>query len=177
MYDQQLCNKLRKRVFEQLTNNRGNNTSPCLLENGDVIFCSDFETGFPQIYYREASTKLTHRLTNGRGYCAAPSYNAKNNSVVYCRFVKGAFQLFMIDLGDKKRREKQLTFDFSDKQEPAWSPCGKYIVFSCDQYDPAVRHRVPQIAILNMLSRRIHVMTTGSEPKSFPHWTTQVCYK
>jgi Tol biopolymer transport system component len=49
LYDQKICNKLKKKVYIQLTHNEGNNASPCLLPNGNVVFCSDYETGNPQI--------------------------------------------------------------------------------------------------------------------------------
>ena len=40
-----------KPITTRITQNSGNNTSPILTDKGDVIFCSDFQTGTPQIYY------------------------------------------------------------------------------------------------------------------------------
>jgi len=39
LYDQNICKSVGKKIFKQLTHNQGNNVSPCLLENNDLIFC------------------------------------------------------------------------------------------------------------------------------------------
>ncbi len=176
LYDQLESNRAGKRIFAQLTNNGGNNASPTLLANEDVVFCSDFETGSPQIYYFDRKNKVTRRLTNGRGYCAAPSYCAATNAIVYNRFVKGCFQLFAINLNDKNRVERQLTVAAGDKQEPVWSDCGRYVAFSYDCKEKGSKHVVSQIAVLNMASKKIRVLTGGGEPKSFPCWVNEPYY-
>ncbi|MFH1644405.1 MAG: hypothetical protein ABIA74_04490 [bacterium] len=168
LYDKRVCKKVGKRVFKKLTNNKGNNISPCLLPNNNVVFCSDFQTGSPQIFLLNPKNKNVRRLTNGRGYCAAPAYCEKINSIVYTRMLNGAFQLFSLDLNDLQ--EKQLTFDNADKREPTFSECGKYVIFSNSQRD-SLRLYPPQIAILNLNSGRIRILTEGESPKSFPVWT------
>jgi len=166
-YDQTVCNKLKKRIFTPLTHNKGSNVSPCLLPNGDVVFCSDFETGYPQIYYLDQKKKSTRVLTSGRGYCASPSYCINSHAIIYSRYVRGVFQLFSLDIQAKKPRERQLTFSTGDKLDPVWSPCGKYAAFSYNCPDK----KGQQIATLNCRSGKIKVLTTGKEPKSFPSWT------
>lgn len=176
LYDQNVCKKLKKKVFTQITNNGENNASPCYLPNGDVVFCSDFETGNPQIYYLDMKKNKTIRITNGHGYCAAPSYCKKNNSVAYCRLVKGYFQLFSICLGDNNFFEKQLTFDSTSKQEPVWSDCGGYLAFSIDYVHPKTYKNVPQIAVLGLASKKLKILTYDDKPKSFPCWTAKTYY-
>lgn len=176
LYDQNICKKLKKKIFTQLTNNGENNVSPCYLPNNDVVFCSDFETGQPQIYLLDTKNKTTKRVTNGKGYCAAPSYCKKNNSIVFCRLVNGYFQLFTMDLDNKKATEKQLTFDNASKQEPVWSECGNYIAFSVDYLHPKAYKNVPQIAVLNTTSKKTKILTFDDKPKSFPCWTGKTYY-
>lgn len=176
LYDQSICRKLKKKVYTQLTNNGENNVSPCYLPSGDVIFCSDFETGQPQIYCLDVKNKKTKRVTNGKGYCAAPSYCKKNNTIVFCRLVSGYFQLFSISLSDKSMAEKQLTFDNTSKQEPTWSECGGYIAFSVDFLHPKNYKNVPQIAVLNLLSMKTKTLTYDDKPKSFPCWIGKTYY-
>lgn len=176
LYDQTICKKLKKKMFTQLTNNGESNVSPCYLPNDDVIFCSDFETGQPQIYCLNIKTKTTKRITNGKGYCAAPSFCKKNNSIVFCRLINGYFQLFSISLDNKKSVEKQLTFDNTSKQEPVWSECGNYIAFSVDYLHPKCYKNVPQIAVLNLISRKTKILTFDDKPKSFPCWTGKTYY-
>jgi len=173
LYDKDLCEKVGRRVFKKLTNNKSNNVSPTLLSNGDVIFCSDFQTGSPQIYYMNRKNKFIRRLTNGTGYCAAPSYCEKTNSIIYTRSMNRTFQLFSLNLNDfKNLREEQLTFDNGDKHEPSFSECGKYAIFSYCKRDE-IGLKIPQIAVLNLNSGRIRVVTSGSEPKSYPVWTNK----
>jgi tol-pal system beta propeller repeat protein TolB len=176
LYDQRECNRLGKRVFTQLTNNGGNNASPTLLPNEDVIFCSDFESGSPQIYYLDRKNNLTRRLTNGYGYCTAPSYCTATGAIVYNRFTKGYFQLFTMSLNDKNKVERQLTVSAGDKQEPVWSNCGRYVAFSYDCKEKGEKYPVSQIAVLNMASKKIKVLTSGREHKSFPCWVNEPYY-
>lgn len=173
LYDYSLCKKLGKRVFVPLTRNKGNNASPYLLPNEDLIFCSDFETKSPQIYYLDRKKKITRRLTNGRGYCAAPSYCSKINSIVYSRIQNGVFQLFTLHLDDLN--EKQLTFGSGDKHEPAFSECGRFVAFSyaCEYVKG---HTTLQIAVLNVNSGKIRVLTSGKESKCFPKWSKETIY-
>ena len=170
LYDPSACKKAGRKVFKPLTNNRGHNVSPCVLANNDVVFCSDFASGQPQIYYLNMKTKQVRRLTSGKGYCAAPSYCAKTNKLVYIRPVKGAFQLFSLSLDNLNAvGETQITSCAGSKQEPSWSECGRYIIFSIDQ-NYSKRQKVPQIAAMNYNSGQIRIMTNDQTPKSFPRW-------
>lgn len=177
-YDQSLCNRLGKKVFKQLTFNGGTNCSASPLENGDVIFCSDFE-GRPQIYYLDMALKKTIRITNGKGYCAAPSYCKKTRQLVFTRTVGQSYQLFTINMDEffahKKVTEKQLTFGIGDKNDPVWSPDGDYVAFVYDLKNE-FGMKESQIAVMNAHSKRLRVITTGTEPKSFPAWTEGILY-
>lgn len=175
-YDQRMCKQAGKRVFQQLTKNHAHNVSPNLLPNGNVIFCSNYQTGMPQIYYLYRKTGEMRRLTGGKGYCAAPSYCAKTNMVVYTRPIKGTFQLFTLLLDDLDNlQERQITFGEGNKHEPSWSPCGRYIVFSSDEVDKKGR-RIPQVSVLNYKSSKIRILTHSPEPKSFPRWTDKTLF-
>lgn len=176
LYDQALCNASKRKIFKQITHNGGNNSSPCYLPNDSVIFCSDFETGDPQIYCLNQKTRLVSRITNGKGYCAAPSYCKKNNSIVYCRLCQGTFQLCTIALGKKSSVEKQITHDILSKQEPVWSECGNYIAFSTDCFNIRNGKNIPQIGVLNVQSGKIRVLTSDDKFKSFPCWTNKTYY-
>ena len=135
----------------------------------NILLCSDYGSGQPQIYYLNNTTKTMRRLTGGRGYCAAPSYCKETNKVMYTRPVNGTFQLFVLSLDNLDNvKEQQITFGEGNKHEPSWSECGQYAVFSMDTFKN--KRRVPQISMLNCRSGKIRVLTHGSEPKSFPRW-------
>ena len=141
----------RENVRQMMRNLRSNKSETCfsfpglnmqlalaadgIQPNGDVIFCSDFETGFgcPQIYYLDRKKNKTTRLTGGKGYCAAPSYCAQTHEVVYTRLINKQFQLFKINLHQlgkvSKFDEHQLTFCQGDKTEPQWDETGNYVFF------------------------------------------------
>lgn len=176
LYDQAVCKKAGKRAYIPLTNNGGNNTSPCIMPDGDVVFCSDFQTGLPQLYHLDMKKKKVHRLTNGSGYCAAPSYCDKTNSIIYTKPVNNIFQLWAIDLDEERIMEKQLTFGTGDKLDPAVSPCGNYVAFTYD-YVNEQKKRCPQIATLNLASKKIRILTHDGYPKSFPTWTGGTYYQ
>ena len=173
MHDQKICQKLKKRVFRQLTRNGAHNVSPTLLPDGNIVFCSDFQTRLPQLYHMNLSTNKITRLTSGKGYAAAPSYNSANNLIVYTRPVKGVFQLFVLDLNLKNPSagiERQITFGMGNKHEPCWSFDGRYVAFSTDISDSKGR-RIPQIAVMNYSNGKYLIVTRDSAPKSFPRWT------
>lgn len=176
LYDQHLCKAAGKRVFKQLTHNNGNNVSPCLMENGNLIFCSDFQTGSPQIYLRDAQTLAVKRLTSGTGYCASPTYHEASGLLVYTRYIKGAFQLFALNLQEANPVERQLTKSPGDKLEPTISACGKYVAFTYQTYDNKVKKRTSQIAVFNTRSNVMRVLTSSPEQKSYPAWTGRNLY-
>ncbi|MFC1854829.1 TolB family protein [Candidatus Dependentiae bacterium] len=187
LYDQSLCNKLGRQAFQQLTKNGGTNASPCFLPNGDVVFCSDFQTGRsgrPQLFYLDMKGKRVVRITDGRGYCAAPSYCEKKQKIVFNKAVDGVFQLFSLDLKGfnpskfiegRGLRAKRLTFDRSHKTEPQWHPDGDFVAF--------VRKGVgifgsgkAQIAVLNLIDDSVRIVTRGTSPCGFPAWTNRTLY-
>ncbi|MCK4265493.1 PD40 domain-containing protein, partial [Candidatus Babeliales bacterium] len=174
LYDTDFSKEQGRRVFRQLTNNRGNNVSPSLLSNGDIVFCSDFKTGAPQIFYLDNNNKKILQLTHG-GYCSEPSYCENNRSIVFTKPVNGSFQIFRINLNKDNTvlSEEQLTSNSGDKHHPSCSENGKYIVFSYRISDDEGR-MTPQIASLNISSGRIRILTKGPQAKSFPTWRKKI---
>lgn len=176
LYDHNESKKKNRRIYKQLTHNHGNNSSPCMLPSGDIIFCSDFQTGSPQIYYLDTKKHVTRRLSSGKGYCAAPSFHPESRSVIYTRWIDGNFQLFSLNIDDHRHRELQLTFGAGDKIDPAWSPCGRFVAFTYDGKDERSSKRIPQIGILNYASKSIRIVTHSRQPKSFPTWVDKPFY-
>ena len=151
----------KKGVNRQITY-QGNNTSPNLCSNGDIIFCSDFETKSPQIYMLNTATGLTQRLTQG-GYCASPSVCDKTGMVAYSKLVGHDMQIFLYD--KRAQEHRQLTFDKGNKDECSWSPCGNYLVY---MYREGQKSR---IAIRNLVTHERFFLTKEDEECSYPAWS------
>jgi len=162
-----------KRIFKKLTDNTGTNAFPTLLPNGDVLFCSDFETGSSQIYRLNDETGETKRLTKGVGFCSSPAYCEKTGHVAYTRSLNGRFQLFSLDLSTG--RERQLTFGPGHKTEPNFSPCGKYIFFSLNKRGLASQSP-SHIAVLNCNSGRTRMLTHGAQSCGYPACSDKMWY-
>ena len=86
----------KKAVHKTLIKNEGKNVSPTLLENGDIIFCSDAPSVLkahgaskgPHLCYYSASDKSIRPLTK-EGYCVGPSYCPLNRKIAFSKKVDG----------------------------------------------------------------------------------------
>ncbi len=154
--------KTNRKISYRKTHNAGNNTSPTVCNNGDIIFCSDFEMKTPQIYYLHGDTDVLDRITNG-GYCACPHFCQKNNKIVYCKLVEGYMQLFTYDMHNK--HHTQITFSKENKDECCWSPCGNYVICSVD------KPKGSRIALLNMTTQEQLLITPEGSSCLYPSWS------
>ncbi len=152
----------KKGITKRLTNNKSNNTSPNLCENGDIIFCSDFETKSPQLYCLTPTTGDIKKLTQG-GYCASPHYSDKNKTVAYSKLIGNEMQIFLYNVATQEH--KQITFDKGNKDESSWSPCGNYLAFVLKE------GKKSRISLLNMLTHERFFLTSEHEACSYPAWS------
>lgn len=162
IYRQMLDPQTQKITKEKIISNKGNNVSPNLLDNGDIIYCSDEETKDPQIYYYHALTGKKERLTS-EGYCTCPCYSSATKTIAYVRRVKGVAQLFVYNLDTKKHT--QITFDQGHKEEPSFSPCGNYLVFSIEQGSKS------RIAIMDLETKERRYITPEDVHATYPRWS------
>lgn len=150
-------------TFKQLTHNQGNNISPSLNDDGSCLFfCSDFQTGKPQIYQYTIENELIERITNG-GYCVSPSYCGKRHQVAYGKMERGVMQLYLYDVA--RKQHTRLTSDAGNKEEFSWSPCGNYLLFSVDQAGKS------RIAVLNLLTHQRVYITPSGNHCTYPSWS------
>lgn len=155
--------RYQKGELQRLTHNYGNNISPVLADNGQrVYFCSDFQTGNPQIFVSDLQTGLTKRITKG-GYCTSPAYCPKREQLAYTKMVNRTMQIYVYDC--QKKTHRQLTQDAGNKHECTWSPCGNYILFSLEQGGNG------RIAILNLLTNERRYLTTAQSHCCYPAWS------
>jgi TolB protein len=155
--------QLKKVGYTRLTYNSGNNICPAFLPNGDIVFCSDFELGRPQLYHMNRKDDSIERLTEG-GACTSPQYCDATKKLAYSKLEKGVMQLFLYDFG--KKEEKQLTFDAGHKQECTWSACGNYLAYA------AVEGKNQRIVSHSLLTGKKKFLTPEGKVCTYPSWSS-----
>lgn len=147
----------KKGLHERIIHKDNPCTHPTLLTTGSVIFGSG-----GALYSWNADTKKIETLV-ADGYCVAPDMHEKSEKIVYSKRIKGIMQLVVTDI--KSGTSEQLTTDSSDKIDPRWSPCGKYVVF-CQETGKESR-----IGIIHIHSKRSVLITPAGEHCSYPAWS------
>lgn len=149
----------KKRKFDRLTFNSGDNLAPCFIDDHHVVFVSDYKTGKPQLFMLDLKTKYVTQVTDG-GYCACPCYSFVRNQLVYSKMMGAVMQLFIYDFATQQHT--QLTFDKGSKEEGSWSACGNYIVFGLNE---GMHSRIAQ---LHLPTKKIRYITDLHEHCTYP---------
>lgn len=149
----------------QITDNKGNNISPTIADNGNkVYFCSDI-SGRPSIYCYHRDSGELERITFDAP-CMSPSYDAVHDRLAYCKKIDGIYQVCTYDCGTKKH--EQVTRGSGYKSECCWSPCGNYILYAVE---------LPKRSYLetyHVLTKTQHQLATVGNC-SYPAWSP--CYR
>lgn len=151
--------------FHRITYNNGNNIAPILRENGDIIYCSDFEFRRPQIYYYHADTRAVERITSG-SYSASPAWCESKNMLAYVKNKEGVMQLFTYDM--IKKEHKQITMDKGNKEEPTWSPEGSYLAYSVE------KEKSTRIEVFNLMTNEQFYISPVGEYCCYPAWSPRL---
>ncbi len=149
--------------FIQITFNNGNNISPTILDDGKIIFCSDFQLGKPQLYLLDRSDDKLTCLSDNEDVCFSPVYCSVNKKVAYTKMVDGIGQLFLYNVNTGVH--KQITFDEGHKQEASWSPCGNYIAFGLSNGNSK------RICIQNIFTNKRFFVTDQDSLCTYPSWS------
>ena len=149
--------------LKRCTKNSGNNDSPILMDGEHLCFCSNFQTGSPQIYIGNIATGHLQRITRG-GYCTSPAYCRLTNQIVYHQMIGGTMQIMVYDCATKTHT--QLTHNAGNKHESSWSPDGKFLLYSHEGSRNSSR-----IEVLNTLTKKITCITKADEYCNYPHWS------
>jgi TolB protein len=154
---------LKNDTLKRCTNNTGNNTSPIFIDEDHICFCSDFQTGSPQIYIANIQTGHLQRITTG-GYCTSPSYCKRTNKIAYHKMIHSTMQLMVYDCATKTHT--QLTKTAGNKHEASWSPCGNQLLFVHETSSKSSR-----LSTLNLLTNKTKYLTSAKDQCSYPHWS------
>lgn len=162
-------NVKKKSVHTRIIHEKATCSSPTLLGNGDVIYCSK-----GSIKRYSTATKQSEVIIGG-GYCVSPAYSAASHKIAYSKKVSDTMQLFVFDI--IKGTHEQVTFaskqkhdkDFkSNKLDPCWAPDGINLVFGWE------RGEKQRIAILDTTTHQYEFITSENEQCSFPTWSINV---
>jgi tol-pal system beta propeller repeat protein TolB len=162
IYRYRYNSKRNRPEYIRLTFNEGNNLSPCIIKGGDIVFCSDFETGRPQIYKMDKQGKNIICLSQG-GSCTCPAYSYAKHAIAYAKIINGVSQIMIHDLNSGVI--KQVTHDQTHKEEASWSTCGNYLVFSVSD------KKTKRLAIQSLLTNQRKFITGTDYRYSYPCWS------
>ncbi len=93
----------------RLTHGPGNNKSPCFSPDGSSIMYVSDRSGLDNLYCAPVSSPDSARpLTDVIGGCSNPDWSKDSNSVVYCLFQKGGWDIWTISDPIKKLMKSSL---------------------------------------------------------------------
>ena len=152
-----------KPQFQRLTNNKGNNFSPCWGPGKSIFYASDVgRLGAPNIYWLDIPTGNVVKITTGN-FAVSPSFAHKTGRLAYTKMIGGRTQVFAYDLQTKL--ERQITFDASNKDDVSWSPCGNLLSYTREEKGQS------RIAIFNTLTNEQRLLTAESQDCCYPCWS------
>ncbi len=74
-----------------------------------------------------SSRRFGARVAAKGATTAYPAWSPDGRAVAYSKFVRGSWDLFVLDLAT--RRERQITQGPGDEVDAAWSPDGRYLAY------------------------------------------------
>ncbi|MDR3646125.1 MAG: hypothetical protein P4L22_01140 [Candidatus Babeliales bacterium] len=148
-----------KGKFKPITHHDIHAVSPSFINEDKLVFCAIDELCKPRIAI--LNKDKVEYLPGLNGLC--PSYSSKNNMIAYCKKEGGYYQVFTYDLNTNT--SKQLTKCNTDKDGCSWSPCGSYVICSCEKKNKS------RIAIFNVWTNQMRYLTHEGEDWTSPSWS------
>lgn len=153
-----------KGMFKRITSDEGRNVSPTLAQQGKVVYyCSDSQSGKPQIYRYTLHNDECVAITDPTQYCASPRSCTAHDLLVYTKMVNGTMQLMVYN--PTTQAHEQITSDEGNKEEPAWSPCGTYIMYA------QVHGTQKKLVVYNKATGSRRTISNVSMACSYPDWS------
>lgn len=120
---------MRGNISRRITNSGAIDVSPSLSPDGRQVAFTSNRGGGPQIYISSITGADAHRVSyTSSTYCTSPAWSPKGDKLAFV-CIAGGQELFVANADGSA--PVQLTFA-GNNEEPAWSPDGRYILFSGD---------------------------------------------
>ncbi len=155
---------LRGKQIEQLTNHWGIDVSPSFSPDGKRIAFVSNRSGTPQIYVRDLVSGKEQRLTFDPAlrYNQSPTWSVRNR-IAFSGVINGEIDIFTIDADGSNLR--QLTYNQGKNEDAAWSPDGRYLLFSSN------RTGRYQLYLMNANGQNQRRITSLKGEQTAPSWS------
>jgi Tol biopolymer transport system component len=100
---------------------------------GRIVFSSDRDDGWGEVYTRDFAGGAWKRLTTNPTGDGSPDWSPDGSEIVYASDAAGTFDIWLMDADGSNQRN--LTKDTAYDDDPQWSPDGMRIAFSNDDGD------------------------------------------
>jgi len=155
---------LNTRKLRRLTFHRGIDTSPSFSPDGSKIVFNSSRGGRPALYIMDRDGSNVKRLTFGNGGYYAPVWSPTGDLIAFVKELSGKFHIGVIDPNGKE--ERLLTNSYLD-ESPTWSPNGRVINFSRQQYR-SDRIRLWSVDLTGYNLRELKTPSNASDPAWSP---------
>jgi TolB protein len=144
----------------RLTRGRCIDTSPCYSPDGKYVVFNSDRGGTQQLYIMDADGSNIRRLSFGSSRYATPVWSPRGDWIAFTKFGKGVFDIGIIRPDGTE--ERVLTTGYLT-EGPSWSPNGRVIIFSHQDY--AKREKIYSVDVTGYNKHEITTPFNAIDPE------------
>ena len=151
---------LQTKDIVRITNKRCIDTSPCFSPDGKYIVFNSDRGGTQQLYVMDADGANVRRLTFSKGRYATPVWSPRGDWIAFTKFSADGFYIGVVHpdgTGERMVASGHLV------EGPTWSPNGRVILFSHQNYSK--KEKVFSVDITGYNKREIPTPLNAIDPE------------